>query len=118
MSTSEFLSLSSMQRAPSPEDEAETQVAKRARVCSSKKVVVDERRLREMESTVSCIERRTMYHGISPVEVVRQLIEIWETYELIDDLSRPLGLMRDILINYRMGLSLRYKNMSPLERHK
>ena len=71
-----------------------------------------------MESTVSCIERRTMHHGISPVEVVRQLIEIWETYELIEDPTWPLGLMRDILINYRMGLSLRYKNMSPLERHK
>ena len=107
-----------MQRAPSPEDEAETQVAKRARVCSSKEVVVDERRLREMESTVSCIERRTMHHGISPVEVVRQLIEIWETYEPIEDPTWPLGLMRDILIDYFRGLSLRYKNMSPLERHK
>ena len=70
-----------MQRAPSPEDKAETQVDKRARACCSKKVVVDVRRLREMESTVSCIERRTMYHGISPVEVVRQLIEVWETLE-------------------------------------
>ena len=111
LSTSECLRFRDM-------DEAETQVAKRARVCSSKEVVVDERRLREMESTVSCIERRTMYHGISPVEVVRQLIEVWETFEPIEDLTRPLGLMRDILINYRMGLSLRYKNMSPLERHK
>ena len=99
-----------MQRAPSPEDKAETQVEKRARV--------DVRRLREMESTVSCIERRTMYHGISPVEVVRQLIEIWDIYELIDDMSRPFGLMRDILTYYRNGLSLRYNTMSPLERHK
>ena len=110
LSTSEFLRLSSMQRAPNPADKAETQVEKRARV--------DVRRLREMESTVSCVERRTMYHGISPVEVVRQLIEVWETFEPIEDLTRPLGLMRDILINYRMGLSLRYKNMSLLERHK
>ena len=49
---------------------------------------------------------------------MRQLIEVWETFEPIEDLTRPLGLMRDILINYRMGLSLRYKNMSLLERHK
>ena len=107
-----------MQRAPSPEDKAETQVEKRARVSSPKKVEVDERRLREMGSTVSCNERRTMDPGMSPVEVVWELMEIWETYELIDDLSRPLGLMRDILTYYRNGLSLRYKNMSPLERHK
>ena len=58
-------------------DESETQVAKRARVCSSKEVELDERRLTEMESTVCGIERRTMHHGISPVEVMNKIIEIW-----------------------------------------
>ena len=106
-----------MQRAPSPMDKAETQVEKKARVTCSKKVVADISQLREMESTVSCIERQSMYPGMRPVEVVRQLIEVWAAFELIEDLIRPLGLMRDILINYRMGLSLRYTNMSPLERH-
>ena len=107
-----------MHCALSPEDKAETQVEKRARVSSPKKVEVDERRLREMGSTVSCNERPTMRHDMTPPEVVWELMEIWETYELIDDLTWPLGRMRDILINYRRCLSLRYKNMRHLDRHK
>ena len=99
-------------------DKAETQVEKKARATCSKKVVADICQLRVMESTVSSSVRQSMHPGMRPEEVVRQLIEVWATFELIEDLIRPFGLMRDILINYRMGLSLRYKNMSPLERHK
>ena len=64
-----------------------------------------------IDQGLTTIERRSMAQNIKPHEAVRQIMEVFRTFDIRRDTTWPLRHIRDIALEYLRALSLRYQSM-------
>ena len=67
---------------------------------------------------LSFIERRSMNENMKPHEAMRQIMNVFDSFDPEGDATWPLRSIRDIILDYLRALSLRYTTMSVEEKVK
>ena len=69
-----------------------------------------------IDQGLTTIERRSMAQNIKPHEAVRQIMEVFRTFDIRGDPTWPLRHIRGIVLDYLRALSLRYQSMRDVEK--
>ena len=67
-------------------------------------------------SQLNHVERRMMRENCKPHEAIRQLVEVFATYQVSGDPSWPLRQIKEVLLDVMRAMSSRYLSMPDIEK--